>query len=203
MFTAVRDQFLATYPEFERKMEWLPHFVHPDIYNDYKMEKDIDLLMMGAVNDIYPLRQRILNAYHNDADFVYHRHPGYRDFTDKEESQYFIGQTYAQELNRAKIFFTSPSILYYPVIKYFEALACRTLLLASSFKELEDLGFIPNFHFVPINEHNFQEKAAYYLVNQVDRQKITDQGYRFIHTRHTIQQRADELVTRIKTIVDQ
>lgn len=202
LFTAVRDTFLTTYPEFATKMEWLPHFVNTDLYKDYELKKDISLLMMGAVNHIYPLRQKIFETYQGDINFVYHRHPGYRNFSKKEENRLFIGQTYARELNRARIFFTSPSILNYPVIKYYEALACRTLLLAPTFKELEDLGFIPDFHFIPINEHNFQEKATYYLAHKTERQKVTDQGYRFVHERHTLEQRTDQLIKRIKQIID-
>ncbi|MFD1361141.1 glycosyltransferase [Lentibacillus salinarum] len=203
LFTAVRDPFLTTYPSFKAKMEWLPHFVNTTLYKDYGLKKDIRLLMMGAVNEVYPLRQRILDAYQGDARFVYHRHPGYRNFSKEDEGRHVMGQTYAKELNRARIFFTSPSRLNYPVIKYFEALACRTLLLAPTFKELEDLGFIPDFHFVPINEHNFQDKAAYYLAHETERQKIADQGYRFVHERHTLEQRSEQLIKRIEQIVDQ
>ncbi|SFE16250.1 Glycosyl transferases group 1 [Lentibacillus persicus] len=203
LFTVVRDKFLMTYPEYEMKMEWFPHFVNPNLYKDYGLTKDINLLMMGAVNDNYPLRQTIINAYQGDADFIYHSHPGYRHFSKEEENQHFIGKTYAKELNRSRIFFTSPSVLNYPVIKYFEVLACRSLLLAPAFKELKDLGFIPNFHFVPINEHNFKEKAAYYLAHETERQQIADQGYRFIHERHTVQQRTEQLIKRIEKILEQ
>lgn len=201
LFPVVRDKFIDTYPEFKSRMEWLPHFIHPGLYKDYGLQKDIDLLMMGAVNDVYPLRQKILTYYSRDERFVFHRHPGYREFHREEEQQNYIGYTYAKEVNRAKIFFTCPSIFYYPVIKYFEVLACRTLLLAPTFRELEDLGFIPGYHFVPINEHNFKEKAAYYLQNETERQKISEQGYHFIHQNHTVNIRAHQLVKRIKSII--
>lgn len=39
-------------------MEWFPHFVNTKIYRDYHEQKNIHLLMMGAVNDIYPLRKK-------------------------------------------------------------------------------------------------------------------------------------------------
>lgn len=201
LFTVVRDKFIETYPEFKNKMEWFPHFVNIELCKDYQLKKDINLLMMGAVNDFYPLRQKIMKSYEGNADFVYHSHPGYRNFSEKEESQNFIGQMYAKEINRAKILFTCPSILNYPVIKYFEALACKTLLLAPTFKELEDLGFIPGFHFVPIDENNFKEKAAYFLENETERQKIVEQGYNFVHQRHTVKLRTEQLVEKIESIL--
>ncbi|WP_206207679.1 glycosyltransferase [Virgibacillus indicus] len=203
IFTVVRDKSLSIYPEFKNNMEWFPNFFSDELHKDYGLKKDINLLMMGAVNDYYPLRQKIIHAYSKDSDFVYHSHPGYREFSKKEESQSFIGHTYAKEINRAKIFFTTPSILKYPVAKYFEVLAGKTLLLAPTFKELEDLGFIPGFHFVQIDENNFKEKASYYLANESKRQKIAEQGYHFVHSKHTVKLRAQQLVKKIKTIIRQ
>lgn len=201
VFTIGREQSVQTYPQLKHKLEWFPHFIHPGIYKDYFLEKDIDLLMIGAVNKTYPLREKIVNAYAGDPRFVYYQHPGYRDFTREEEKEKRIGVHYAKELNRTKIFFTCPSIYHYPVMKYYEALACKTLLLAPTFKELEDLGFIPDKHFVAINERNFKEKAAYYLANEKERKRITDQGYRFIQENHTVSIRAKQLMEKIESIL--
>lgn len=50
-------------------------------------------------------------------------------------------------------------------MKYYETLACNTLLLASCTKEIKDLGFIPGVHFIEIDEENFMRKAQYHLRN--------------------------------------
>lgn len=203
LFTVTRDKFIELYPEFIHKMEWFPHFVQTAIYYDSGMKKDIDLLMMGAINDNYPLRQEILRAYEGNPKFVYHKHPGYRTFSKHEKTRHFIGDSYAKELNRAKIVFTCPSVFHYPVIKYFEILACKSLLLAPTFPELEDLGFIPGHHFVPIDENNFMEKAAYYIANETERQQIAEQGYQFIRKNHSSKTRTKQLVQRIESILQQ
>ncbi|WP_106498253.1 glycosyltransferase family protein [Lentibacillus sp. Marseille-P4043] len=203
LFTVTRDKFIELYPEFINKMEWFPHFVQTEIYRDYGMKKDIDLLMMGAVNDIYPLRQKIVEAYEGNPNFTYHRHPGYQNVSRIDKDQHFIGQKYAIELNRAKIVFTCPSVFYYPVIKYFEILACKSLLLAPTFPELEDLGFIPGYHFVPIDEDDFMEKAAYYVANETERKQIAEQGYQFIRQTHSAKIRTEQLVKRIESILQQ
>ncbi len=201
LFTVTREKFIELYPDFINKMEWFPHFIHTEIYRDYGLKKDINLLMMGAVNEIYPLRQQIIKTYDRNLDFVYHKHPGYREFSKQEEDRHFIGKSYAKELNRAKIVFTCPSVFCYPVIKYFEVLACKSLLLAPTFPELEDLGFVPNYHFVPINEQNFQEKASHYLENEAERQQIAEQGYQFIRQKHSLKARTKSLVNRIECII--
>lgn len=202
IFSIIRKQFLEIYPEFANRLRWFPHFVETDIYRDYQLPKDIDLLLMGSTDDIYPLRQKIVKAYEQDRHFVYHPHPGYGDITTKEKNGYFIGEKYARELNRAKIFFTSPSIYLYPVMKYFEALACKTLLLAPTFEELEALGFKPGIHFVAINEVNFKEQATYYLNHDKERNKITMTGHEFVQQNHSLKIRAKQLVAEIKKIVE-
>ncbi|TCN27833.1 glycosyltransferase family protein [Mesobacillus foraminis] len=201
LFSATRDKFIESYPELKDNLIWFPHFINPHVYKDYGLKKDIDLLMMGAVNDTYPLRKKILEFYQHRPNFLYHSHPGYELENPAARDVFYIGEKYARELNRAKIFFTCPSVYYYPVMKYFEALACRTLLLAPAFKELEDLGFIPGKHFVAIDEYNFMEKALYYLENEKERKKITDAGFEFIHRTHTLPIRTRQLISHIKTII--
>lgn len=85
LFTIGRDQTIQTYPYHQHRIEWFPHFIQPEIYKDYALEKDIDLLLMGAVSKVYPLREKILNAYQNNRRFTYYSHPGYRDFHANEE----------------------------------------------------------------------------------------------------------------------
>ncbi|MGG0718524.1 glycosyltransferase [Robertmurraya massiliosenegalensis] len=201
VFSIIRKQFLDIYPEYSNRLKWFPHFIQPEIYKDYQLSKDIDLLLMGSTDNIYPLRQKIVKAYENNPNFIYHPHPGYGDVTNKEKGGYFIGEKYARELNRSKIFFTSPSIYLYPVMKYFEALACKTLLLAPTFEELEALGFKPGTHFIPINESNFKEKATHYLNHDEERKKITEMGYAFVHQNHSLMVRAKQLVEEIEKIV--
>jgi len=201
IFPVARGNFYQIYPEYKDRMTWLPHHVNTDIFKDYGLNKDVELLMMGSALGPYPLRKKILNHYQGDSRFVYHRHPGYRNIGEQEEKKLFVGERYAREINRAKIFFTCGSILKIPVKKYFEVLACRTLLLADTFTELQDLGFVPGTHFVAINSSNFAEKADFYLKNEKERNKIADQGFKFVHQQHSTTNRANQLVEKIKAII--
>ncbi|MBB6450000.1 glycosyltransferase involved in cell wall biosynthesis [Geomicrobium halophilum] len=200
LFSVVRDPFSDIYPEYVANMRWFPHYVETSVFREEQMEKTIDFLMMGAVNDYYPLRRKILETFADDHRFVYHPHPGYRNYKESEQERFFIGRKYVQEINRAKIFFTSPSILHYPVKKYFEVLACKTLLLAPTFPELEDLGFIPGVHFIAVNEDNFKEQAEYYLKNEEVRRHISEQGYNFVRKHHSTAVRAKQLIRDLQTI---
>ena len=202
IFSHYRDKFYEWYPELWKKMQWFPHHVNTELYKDYKLHKDIDLLLMGEIIPwIYPLRTRMLEVMRDKPGFVYHEHPGWHNFTEEEKSTLFVGEKYAREINRAKIFLTCDSIYKYPVVKYFEVLACNTLLLASTSKELFDLGFIPGVHFVPVDEDDFEEKAQYYLEHESERFKIAQQGYEMVREKHSTVKRAADFLNIIKDIL--
>ncbi|MEY9870525.1 spore maturation protein CgeB [Peribacillus sp. B2I2] len=203
IFTCYRDKFLEWFPEFSQRMRWLPHHVSTDIYKDYGQKKDIQLLMMGATRlDYYPLRESILLRFKSRPEFVFHGHPGYRDF-GKDEKNVFVGKKYAMEINRAKIFLTCDSIYKYPVNKYYEITACNTLLLAPLSAELRDLGFIPGVNFVSINENDFEEKAYYYLQNEEERKVISLNGMRMSHEKHSTKKRVQDFIKIIKEILNE
>ncbi len=201
IFSIYRDAFYRRFPEYKQRMRWLPHFVNTELFKDYGQPKEIDWLMMGKMASYYPLREKMYRMMRDKAGFVYHGHPGYRNIREKEEI--FVGEKYAKEINRAKMFLTCDSRLHYPIIKYFEVTASKTLLLAPASKELRDLGFRPGIHYVAINSKNFIEKAEYYLTHEKERHQITENGYQMVRKKHSAPVRAQQLVEEIEKIIDQ
>lgn len=199
IFSFYREAFLRFFPEFASRLRWLPNFVYIEEFKDYSLEKEIDFLLMGALNDrIYPLRTKIAREMAAVKGFVHHHHPGYRDFAPAEEKDNLVGAAFAREINKAKLFFTDDSVFKYPIAKYFEVPACNTLLLASGSRELEDLGFIDGKTFVEINEDNYREKAMYYLEHEEERWQIAYRGYEMVRRNHTTAVRAREFAGYIR-----
>lgn len=201
VFSNYKEIFFQIYPDFKDRFCWFPHHINSNVIKDYGLQKEINLLLMGAITKSYPFRWKVYLQYRRDPGFVYHRHPGYRKYTDEEKNQIFVGEKYAQEINRAKIFFTCGTVRNYPVMKYFEVPGCRTLLLAPQFKDLDELGFIPGEHYVSITEDDFYKKAAYYIEHEDERKRITDQGYQLVQTQHTTKKRVKQLITKIEDII--
>ena len=200
IFTHYRDKFYEWYPEFWRKMRWLPLHANTAIFKDYYLDKDIDYLLMGAVGErIYPLRYKVRETMRHLPGFVCHEHAGYRNFQDNETA--LVGERYAREINRAKMFFTCNSVYEYPLGKYFEVPACRTLLLAPSSREILDLGFEPGVNFVAVSDSDFLAKSEYYLHHEAERQLITNRGYELVRSRHATSKRAFELISMVEEIL--
>jgi hypothetical protein len=201
IFPIYRDAFKRRFPKYIRNMRWLPHFVNTDIFKDYELDKDINWLMMGMMSRFYPLRRKMYRRMRHKHGFVRHSHPGYRRFNDRQKSRLFVGESYAREISRAKMFLTCDSVYHYPLIKYYEVLACKTLLLAPYSKELRALGFIPGVNFVAVNRKNFLYKAKYYLKNEGERLRIAEAGYEMVRSKHTVEIRAAQLEGKIWRII--
>ncbi|WP_205665297.1 glycosyltransferase [Pseudalkalibacillus hwajinpoensis] len=202
LFVNYRDAFKRWYPTYIDRMIWFPHHVPLKVFKDYQVSKDYDYLMMGAIyKELYPLRVAIMKWYRNNPAFTYVPHPGYKTM-DHIGKGYKVGIDYARELNKAKIFFTCDSNYHFPLLKYYEALACGTLLLGTGSEELRDLGFIDGKTYVEINQSNFNEKAKYYLKNEAERLSIAKRGEELIQQRHSTEIRARELVVQISKLID-
>ncbi|MFD2628590.1 glycosyltransferase family protein [Oceanobacillus kapialis] len=220
VFSATRHPFLKVFPEYEKKLRWLPWAINPSVMKDWKLEKTIDTLLMGLVyvdkynqgdhqlpksvppKGRYAFRDAVFNVMRDDPDFVYHPHPGHRV---RRGNNLVINEKYAQELNRAKIFFTCGSRMEtggIAVLKFFEAPACNTLLLAETNKEIESLGFIDGVNFVACTPDDLAEKTAYYLTNNKERLRIARNGHQLVHTNHTNQKRAEQLLRYINSFLN-
>lgn len=208
IFSVTKSPFLETFPQYKNNFSfsWFPFSINPEIFKDWNLEKNTNFLLMGQVYDKnknmtntpigkYPFREAVLNKLRNTDGFVFHSHPGHHV---KKSAKAFLNEKYAKELNRAKIFFTCGSKYNYPVLKYFEALACKTLLLAKPVPDLYELGFKDGVNFVACNESDFYEKAIYYLENEEERTRIVENGYHFIHSNHTNDVRAKQFIKNIE-----
>ncbi|MFE0565561.1 glycosyltransferase [Priestia megaterium] len=201
IFGHYRDAFMKWYPELAHRFIWLPHHVNTEIYRDFQLPKSINFLMMGAiVRHIYPLRVIMLNMMKDQPGFVYHSHPGYTVVQNINQGS-LVGEEYAKEINRSKMFLTCNSIYEYTLMKYFEVLGCNTLLLAPATKEIADLGIIDGVHFVAVNRLNFMEKAHYYLTHETERITIAQNGYEMVKANHSSEIRVQQLLSNITKLL--
>lgn len=195
IFSASKYPFLKAYPDYHSRFRWLPFGINPDIIRDYGLEKDIPYSLMGLINKQYPFREAVLRTMNQAEGFVNFKHPGH---TTSYQPGMFINDNYAQAINRSKLSFTCGSVLEIPVAKFFELPGCRTLMLAESNADIEELGFTDGEHFLACDRNDFYEKALYYIERDSERERITDNGYRFVQSHHTNLERAKQFVAAIQ-----
>ncbi|MBO8156435.1 MAG: glycosyltransferase [Bacillaceae bacterium] len=206
IFSVSKYPFLRTFPEYAHKFRWLPWSINPRIIKDWNMPKDIDYLLLGLVGQlnppykgVYPFREAVYEKMKREKGFKIHLHPGH---TVGYAQNVLVNERYAKELNRAQIFFTCGSIYRYPVMKFFEAPGCRSLLLAEPNEDIFDLGFKDGQNFVACDQNNFFQKARFYLKHESVRTWITDNGYNLIHNHHTNDIRAQQFVQNVTAFLN-
>lgn len=171
---------------------YLPWCVDTRLFKDYGLEKTIDFLCLGHDDKNYPFRHLIWK-YIKFRRYNYYGNQPYE----------WLGRDkYIEKINQSKMFPFATGIYRYPIAKFFECMACKTLAIADEPIDMERLHFIPNKNFISINRRNYKEKLEYYLRNVEERQKIIDEGYKILIKYHTAKIRARQLLDYMKALLE-
>jgi hypothetical protein len=187
------------YPQLRgiKKVVWIPHSASPDFMLDYNPEPANQVLLSGAVNDAYPLRQEMLRLHTEQPHAIgFQRHPGYYcgyDYATNAD----IGPAYAAKLNRHRAAFTDCLTFKYVVAKYFEIPATGALLLAEDTvkQQLNELGFVEYEHYLPASKRNLAAQVEYVLneSNRAELDQIRIRGQELVWARHKTSDRARQI----------
>ena len=192
-----------TLPESIR-LKYFPMSVNVDVFKDYGYERDIDLCLLGRTSRRwFPLRTTIYKYYMDGEKYnVFYRVRPKRNWNWDEAAlkkhDFVARESFAKLLARCKLWPFGLGITRYPLIKLFEGMASKTLVLSDSPADVERIHLTPDKDFVEINLDNFKEKIDYYLENESERKKIIDSGYKTVHKYHTTRIRARELVDYVE-----
>ncbi|QNK56026.1 glycosyltransferase [Paenibacillus sp. PAMC21692] len=195
ILSASKYPFLKAFPEMRPRFRWLPFGINPEMIRDYGLPKDTAYSLMGLMEDKYPFRSAVLKAMSREEGFVHYRHPGHRT---PYRPGLFVHDTYARAINGSMIAFTCGSVLEIPVAKFFEIPGCRTLMLAESNPDIEELGFKDGDNFVACGRAGILELARRYRADAEARNAITERSYNFVHRYHSNGVRAREFVEIVK-----
>ena len=204
---ALSDVVLSTYaycwrklyPELSnKKVVWIPHSASPDFMFSYNPSAENAIFLSGAINEAYPLRQRMLEL-HDEGSYAirYQRHPGYYcNYNYQADTR--IGRGFAKRIHSCRVGFAdSVSPFGYVVAKYFEIPATGALLLADDTvsAQLSELGFVANQHYVPVSLKNLEEQVEYVLAenNRDEIDQIRRNGQTLVHERHKTSDRARQI----------
>lgn len=181
--------------------------VNPKIFKDYGLPKQYDVMLFGRLAEfMYPLRVHFDKILRSQTDIRYYQrgNPPYI-FYENDETEYGIPirAAYAKAISQSHIFLTCCTKYKISVMKLFEALACKTLLMCDKPYGAEKLGLIDGETFVEVDENNFLEKIRYYLKSPDEMKRISENGYRLVHERHTAEKRALEFKELLEKFISE
>jgi hypothetical protein len=188
------NQYHTDIPKHIKKI-WSPHSVNINNFKDYGLPKKYGLLQTGAIGGVYQLRSLVHDTMKGMPE--YHRivRP-----VDNAKQQWPVQDQYSRELNKAKICLCCGATVEYPVMKFFEIPASKSVLYTDYFNELGDLGFIPDENMIQVNKQTIRKQVKI-LVSEGWSGKletIAQNGYNLIHERHTNEIRAKELKNELE-----
>lgn len=105
------------------------HCADATIFRDYKLTKDIDILIVGNMNEsIYPFRRRLARLAWREIrkrgyNVVWLPHPGYT----LPPKAGLVGEEYAKMINRSRLVITCTSRFKYALTKLVEIPLCMAL----------------------------------------------------------------------------
>ncbi len=167
---------------WDRPWFWMPHYIDPDLFKDWKLKKDIDTLSIGR----YQKKSKYFIRHH-----FYHTFKDDEGFYRLELSEGKFGEDYSKLINSAKITGTSNKSSR-AFAKSVEIPGSMSLMACNPGYELPWMGFEPDVHYIDVNEHNMREKVDYYLKSDEERMKMTLNGYELVHERHTVKVRVKQ-----------
>lgn len=179
--------------------KWCPWSVNINIFRPYKRERMYDVAVLGSMM-YYPERQKIRETLSWRPDIrVFNRvRPGRGFHLDPKKE--LIHESYARAIARSKmLIFNAPKGA--ALKKYYEGMACKTLVLAPIPTDAKKLHFGAERNFVAINENNFVEKVLFYLKNEKERKRIAMNGYRTVRKHHSCQVRAKQIIESMKELM--
>ena len=155
----------------------ISHCAEQSVYMDYGLNKDIDVLLTGAISKHYPFRGRLGNLLvsrlSNKVRCKILKHPG----GDLRSVRAPVLEDYAKFINRSKITLTCSSLYNYRLGKYVEIPMSGSLLAADL--PGEDYDFFKKFMLVldPKDSNaELENKILNMLNNDEERNRMTNIG---------------------------
>ena len=187
--------FQRFYPQIAREKEvsWIPHAASPDFLLEYNERPETAILLSGAINEHYPLRQAMLRLRERGGYAIaLHEHPGYHCSYEYGRDGN-VGRSYAGRIHRHLAGFTDCLTFGYTVAKHFEIPATGALLVADGAvsRDLARLGFEEGVHYIPVCAEDLEDRLAYVLAarNREEVDAIRRRGQELVRARHTTRHR--------------
>jgi len=198
---------------------FFPWSINVEMFKEYYEEREYDVALLGNVHrNTYGVRLQYYNLLSNPPwsekfKFFYSPRPaqtrgvsieGYR------KRGFLVKEDYARAISNSQLFVLDSGMRGYPVGKYFEVMACNTMLLANTPADATELGFLPGWNFIELervsrleesHKKALTDKITYYLDNPGEAEKISRRGYHLVRTRHSNVVRARELIRLMEDLI--
>jgi Glycosyl transferases group 1 len=173
-------------PEIADNLFVWPNCVDPETYRDYGLPKVVPVFFTGFIHQLYPWRQKVHKVISQYYPSLTCPHSGY---SADLEWRMIYGEKYSRTINASWFVPTCGTAEKEILRKHFEIPASKSCLITEKTAALEAAGFVDMENCVFADENDVLEKLDYLFQNLDELEKITEAGYKLVHSRHTLKQR--------------
>jgi hypothetical protein len=172
-------------PELADNIFVWPNYIDSSIYRDYSQTKIVPVLFNGAINSLYPWRQKIYNIVSSYYPSLIFPHLGY----ESHSPLMIYGEQYARTINASWFVPACGTVAKDIIRKHFEVPGSKACLITEKTTSLEAAGFVDMENCVFADEKDVLGKLNYLFKNTHELERIIHNGYELVHSRHTLMQR--------------
>jgi hypothetical protein len=190
----IRDQQSRRYLPKKMRSIFISQAVDTDIFVPRALSNIYDVMaVFGLVSYIYPTREAVQK--------VINQMPGVKSLIGNWRTGIKHGK-YAEAIARSKIFVNCNGINNQVLMKYFEVMACGTMLLTNMPRSCEKYGFIPGRHFAVWDDiDDLVSSIHYYLENDRDRETIAQAGMSHVRENFSTRTIADNIIHSLSMLL--
>lgn len=183
-------------PEFRDSIIHVPWFIDAEVFKDYGEAKRIPVGLFGSFESppfMYPWRASIKRLVLENFPALYYRHPGYNPKLQEDNPFVLYGEAYARTLNACMVVPSCGGFAEIVVSKQIEIPASRTLLITQGTAAVVMHGYKHGVNCLFADQFDIIEQIRGVLDDRKTLRRVTDEGYRFAHSTHTLRQRPQVL----------
>jgi len=178
-----------------------PRCVDKDCYKDYKLEKEHDVITVGAMWHFYPLRVKMHNYLQSNYQTMGIRYKNYPHCGVNFSHNDFVRDQYAQAINRSKMLASCGGRYSLAMNKIFESMGCGIAYVGEKPWGAKELHMEDGFNYIAVDDKNFADKIKHYVSHPDELDRISNNAQETFQKYHHIDARAKDFVTLLNGIL--
>ncbi len=163
-----------------------PNFIDPALFHHPGVAKNVDVLLTGQVNQLYPWRAEVFPKL--QGRYRHFATPG-QGYDGREAAKSLYGADYARALSASRVVPTCGTMGHEVVRKHFEIPAAGSCLVTERTPGLEAAGFIDMENCVFADAGDVVDRLDHLLADEERLGEITRAGHDLVNGRHTLAHR--------------
>ena len=188
--------------DIQKNMKFVgyPRCVDKECYKDYELEKDQDIITVGAMWHFYPLRVKMHKYLSQNQIQMNIRYKNYPHCGVNFNHSNFVREEYAKAINASHMLASCGGRYNLAMNKIFESMGCNTAYIGEQPWGAEELHLKNGFNYIAVDSNTFPDAIQYFLKNPEAVKLIAQNAKDTFQKYHHIDARAHDFVKLLEVL---